>query len=53
MTQETQLCIVCGENSTHNLGGSEALPLCNNTVCYHASIQLINEALETKVQGVP
>lgn len=45
MNEELPRCNICGEYSTHTLGVSEALTLCDNIVCYHASIQLIEEAL--------
>jgi hypothetical protein len=48
----TPLCRICGEPATHAFAGNPNLLACS-VVCDEAVIQFINEALATKVQGVP
>ena len=48
-TDEILRCNICGEFATHTLGVTGVLELCDNVVCYQATVYKVNEAL--KVQG--
>lgn len=43
---ENDRCVICGVPATHHLGNSESLPLCDNIVCYHAALEMVNTALQ-------